>query len=137
MRAYCRQSSLAGTIEGQFDLITCFEVLEHMTEEEALAAIRNLTAATDAILFSSSPTDLTEPTHVNVRPTISWIRTFADCGFAPDLLFDGSFIAPHAFLLRRVAERPPEEVMAVFSELKIGRASCRERQRPIDHLHSS
>jgi len=134
MRAYCRQSSLASPIEGQFDLITCFEVLEHMTEEEALAAIRNLTAATDAILFSSSPTDLIEPTHVNVRPTISWMHAFADAGFAPDLRFDATFIAPHAFLLRRTAERPPEDVMVVYSELIRYRLVLADRQRRIDHL---
>ena len=134
MRAYCRQSSLASPIEGQFDLITCFEVVEHMTEEEALAAIRNLTAATDAILFSSSPTDLIEPTHVNVRPTISWMHAFADAGFAPDLRFDATFIAPHAFLLRRTEERPPEDVMVVYSELIRYRLVLADRQRRIDHL---
>lgn len=136
VRAYCRQASLASPIEGRFDLITCFEVLEHIPEEEALAAIRSMTAATDAILFSSTPTDLTEPTHVNVRPTISWIHAFADSGFAPDLLFDATFIAPHAFLLRRAVERPPEEAMVVFSELIRYRLTLADRQRQIDHLNN-
>src|ERR1019366_8066965 len=134
VRAYCRQASLASPIEGRFDLITCFEVLEHMSEEEALAAIRSMTAATDAILFSSTPTDLTEPTHVNVRPTISWIHAFADSGFGPDLLFDATFIAPHAFLRGGAVERPPEEAMVAFSELIRYRLTLADRQRQIDHL---
>ena len=136
IRAYCRQASLTDPIEGRFDVITCFEVLEHMPEEEALAAIRGMTTAADAILFSSTPTDLTEPTHVNVRPTISWLHAFADSGFAPDLQFDATFIAPHAFLVRRAVERPSEEVMVAFSELIRYRLTLADRQRQIDHLNN-
>ena len=71
MREYCRVGSIADPLEGSYDLVTCIEVLEHMPAAEAEAAIRNLTAVTDTILFSSSPDDFDEPTHINVRPPLS------------------------------------------------------------------
>jgi len=136
VQPYCRQASLTEPIEGRFDLITCMEVLEHIPDEEARATVRNLTGATDTILFSSTPTDLTEPTHVNVQPTISWLHQFAEHGFAPDLLFDASFIAPHAFLLRRVDEQPPEDVLVLFSEMIHYRLALADRHRQIEHLNN-
>ena len=36
----------------------------------------------DDILFSSTPDDFDEPTHVNVRPASWWIERFAERGFA-------------------------------------------------------
>jgi O-antigen biosynthesis protein len=136
MRPYCRQASLTEPIEGHYDLITCIEVLEHMPDEEARAAIRNLTGATSAILFSSTPSDLTEPTHVNVQPVICWLHQFAEHGFAPDLLFDASFISPHAFLVRRVDERMPEDVLVLFSEIVRYRLTLGDRHRQIEHLNN-
>jgi GT2 family glycosyltransferase/SAM-dependent methyltransferase len=136
MKPYCRLASLAEPIEGRFDLVTCIEVLEHMPDEEARAAMRNLTGATAAILFSSTPTDLTEPTHVNVQPTIGWLHQFAEHGFAPDLLFDAGFIAPHAFLLRRVDQRLPEDVLVLFAEIVRYRLILADRHRQIEHLNN-
>jgi 2-polyprenyl-3-methyl-5-hydroxy-6-metoxy-1,4-benzoquinol methylase len=76
MQPYCRCASLTEPIEGRFDLVTCFEVLEHIPDGAVQEAIRNLAAVTDTILFSSTPIELTEPTHINVRPTIGWLRLF-------------------------------------------------------------
>ncbi len=136
MQPYCRRASLTDRIDGRFNLVTCFEVLEHIAMEDARVAIRNLTAVTDAILFSSTPTDLTEPTHINVQPTIGWLRMFADSGFAPDLGYDASFVAPHAFLLRRVAEKYPDNVLVLFSELIRHKLTLTDRHRQLDHLHN-
>jgi glycosyltransferase involved in cell wall biosynthesis len=116
LQPYCRVSSLTEPIEGSFDLIACIEVLEHMPENEANQAIRNLCRATDAILFSSSPSDLTEPTHVNVRPIVSWLRLFSEQGFAPDVVFDASFVSPQAFLLRRRRNPLPIDTLMLFGE---------------------
>src|SRR5216684_1569414 len=80
MQAYCRVASLTEPIEGRYDLITCIEVLEHMPENQADQAIQNLCRAADVILFSSTPSDLSEPTHVNVRPVLSWLRLFSEQG---------------------------------------------------------
>jgi glycosyltransferase involved in cell wall biosynthesis/cellulose synthase/poly-beta-1,6-N-acetylglucosamine synthase-like glycosyltransferase len=117
MRAYCSVRSLAQPIPGApYDLLTCIEVLEHMPEEEARKAISGMTQATESILFSSTPEDFNEPTHVNVHSVIYWLRAFAEYHFYPDLLFDASFVAPHAFLLRRRVEGMPEDALLLFNQ---------------------
>jgi GT2 family glycosyltransferase/SAM-dependent methyltransferase len=136
MQPYCHQAPLTSPIEERFDLITCFEVLEHVAPEDAQAVIQNLTGATDTILFSSTPTGWMDPTHINVQPTIGWLRLFADSGFAPDLVFDASFVAPHAFLLRRVTERYPDDVLILFSGLIRYKLTLTDRHRQLDHLNN-
>lgn len=96
VRQYCSVGSVADPIEGRYDLITCIEVLEHMPEEEAHAAIASMCLATDRILFSSIPDDFDEPTHVNVHPLRYWVDAFAHCGFVPAFRVDATFLAPHA-----------------------------------------
>jgi methyltransferase family protein len=118
IREYCRLCSAAEPIEdGPYDLITCIEVLEHMSDADGRSAIECMTAATDVILFSSSPSDFVEPTHVNVRPLIYWLQAFQEHGFSPDLLFDASFVAPHAMLLRRQAQSHPPEILRLYAGL--------------------
>lgn len=136
MQPYCRRASLTEPIDGRFNLVTCFEVLEHIASEDAREVIRNLASVTDTILFSSTPVELTEPTHINVQPTIAWLRLFAENGFAPDLGFDAAFVAPHAFLLRRVTEPYPDEVLILFSELIRYKLTLTDRHRQLDHLHN-
>jgi O-antigen biosynthesis protein len=101
---FCEVGSIADKIEGTYDLVTCIEVVEHIPDAEALKAIANMTASTSTILFSSSPTDLTEPTHINVKPPIYWLMRFAEHGFAPDVLLDAGFLSPQAFVLRKSDE---------------------------------
>jgi hypothetical protein len=115
IRSQCAAGSLADPIAGRYDLVTCIEVLEHMPEEQALRAIRHITAVTDAVLFSSTPDDFTEPSHRKVQPVLYWLRAFAECGFHPDVSFDGSLIAARAFLVRRRAEATPEETRRSFA----------------------
>ena len=50
---------LTEELAGRYDLITCLEVLEHLTPTDALPAAANLCRHTDTILFSSSPDDVT------------------------------------------------------------------------------
>jgi GT2 family glycosyltransferase/glycosyltransferase involved in cell wall biosynthesis/SAM-dependent methyltransferase len=114
MRPYCRVGSLTDPIEREYDLVTCIEVLEHMPGDEVDRAIANLCRATNRILFSSTPGDFDEPTHFSVRPVMGWLRAFQTHGFVPDLLYDASFVSPHAFLLRRQTEPMPEETLALF-----------------------
>jgi SAM-dependent methyltransferase len=115
MVPYCRIASITDPITEHFDLVTCIEVLEHIPPEQTSRALESLCQCTDTILFSSSPTDLVETTHFNVRPTISWLRLFASLGFWPDVLFDAGFITPHAMLLRR-ARVPEDLLLTLFSE---------------------
>lgn len=143
LQQYCRVGSLTEPIEGSFDLITCIEVLEHMPESEAEQAIRNLCRATDAILFSSTPSDFSEPTHVNVRPIVSWLHLFSEQGFAPDVLFDASFVAAHAFLLRRRDPLPIDalvlfgEKLRIRAELARAQAELAQADRQLKDIYAS
>jgi 2-polyprenyl-3-methyl-5-hydroxy-6-metoxy-1,4-benzoquinol methylase len=129
MKPYCKAASITEPLVEKYDLITCIEVLEHMPESDSAVAIGNLTSATDTILFSSTPFDLDEPTHFSVRPTISWLEAFQSCGFCPDILYDASFVAPHAILLRRQPPLPLE-VLRAFSEIiRLRHVSIRNENR--------
>jgi len=116
MREHCKVASLVEPIEGHYDLIVCIEVLEHMPIDEAKIAISNFASATDTLLFSSTPYDFEEVTHVNVRPTLSWLKFFMSFGFVPDVLYDASFITPHAILFRK-GESVSDEMLTLFCEL--------------------
>jgi len=116
MQPYCRAVSLTEPINGHFDLITCIEVLEHMSAEDAVVAARNMCATCDVLLFSSTPSDFSEPTHVNVQPPIYWLKLFASLGFQPDLLLDCGFLTPHAMVLRKTEHSLPEEALVMFAD---------------------
>lgn len=115
LQPYCHVGSIADRIEGHYDLITCIEVLEHMPEAQAHRALENMTRAADTIVFSSTPYDVDEHTHFNVRPIISWLHLFREHGFAPDLGFDVNFVADHAILFRRSQEQLSDEVLRLYS----------------------
>ena len=134
MQAYCRCASLTEPIAGEYDLVTCFEVLEHIPETQVRQVLRNLTSVSDRILFSSTPTEMDTPTHVNVRPIISWLWLFAEFAFAPVLGFDASFIAPHAILLQRVAQVPTRDVLVLFADLIRYKLTLTDRHNRIAHL---
>ena len=112
VKPFCRQGSIAQPFGRRFDLITCIEVLEHMPTREAEDAVANFCTHTDDVLFSSSPLDYTEATHINVHPVEHWARLFAAHGFHRDVDFDASFIAPWAMRLRRTTATTPELVQA-------------------------
>jgi O-antigen biosynthesis protein len=131
LRCFCSVGSIADPINGRFDLITCIEVLEHMPEASAVKAIKAMAAATNRILFSSSPTDLEEPTHINVKPALWWLQVFAAEGFAPLMSFDPTFVTPHCVVLERVAEPPGDEILAGYSEIVRLRLQRAERDQII------
>ncbi len=54
IRAYCWVASVTDSIEGYYDLVTNIEGLEHVTENEALRAIENMTGHASQILFSTT-----------------------------------------------------------------------------------
>jgi SAM-dependent methyltransferase len=101
VRHRLRVVSATEPIEGRYDLITCIEVLEHMTLPEAQRAIDVMCAATDRILFSSSPADFHESTHVNTNPTAQWAAWFAERGFYRRGDADASFLTAWAILFER------------------------------------
>jgi SAM-dependent methyltransferase len=113
VRAFCRQGSIAEPFAQRVDLVVCIEVLEHMARPEADAAIDNFCAHTDDVVFSSSPNDHREPTHVNVRPPEDWAELFARHRFFRDPDFDAGVISPWAVRFRKSSE-PLQRVVRGF-----------------------
>ncbi len=64
---------------------------EHLERADAEAAIANSWSVTRTVLFSSTPSDFSEPTHVNVCPPIAWIELLAAQGFGPTCSPTGRF----------------------------------------------
>src|SRR5688572_28513672 len=130
VRPFCRQASVCDPLSDRYDLIISIEVLEHMAPAEAQAAIANLCAHTDDVLFSSSPFDFAEATHTNVRPPEYWATEFARHGFYRDVDFDASFITTWAVRFRRrndPAHRVIGDYERGFSQIVIERNELRKR----------
>lgn len=110
---YLKQGSIAEEIDGHYDLIVSIEVLEHMNPAEADAAVANFCRHADDVLFSSSPLDYRETTHVNVRQPEYWAEQFARHNFVRDVDFDASFVTPWAVRFRRITE-PMHRIVAGY-----------------------
>ncbi len=101
IRPYCWVGSVAEPFPQKYDLIVCIEVLEHLPLPEAERAAANFCQHSDDILFSSTPFDYKEATHVNVQAPEYWGELFARHGFFRDVDFDASFVTPWAARFRR------------------------------------
>jgi len=101
LREHLEVRDLAQPLERRYDLITCVEVLEHMSPVDAQAAVAHLCAATDTVVLSSTPEDFREPTHINVRPAAAWAQDFATHGFFRRSDVDASFLSPWAVVFTR------------------------------------
>jgi SAM-dependent methyltransferase len=106
VRAYCSSASITDELDRDFDLIACIEVVEHLPAHLGREAIENLARHTDSILFSSTPDDFDEPTHLNVQPTAHWVEEFGRLGFFRNFDFDATVVAPHAMHLVRAGQTP-------------------------------
>ena len=98
VRAYCAVGSLVDPLPAHFperyDLVTCIEVVEHMRPADGAAAVRRLASLGDRVMFSSSPVDYGEVTHVNVQPPEHWSALFALAGYFRSVDFPGGFPTP-------------------------------------------
>jgi GT2 family glycosyltransferase len=103
LRSFCHVGSITDEITGHYDLITCTEVMEHLPAWLAPAAVGNLCRHADAVLFSSTPDDFDEPSHLNVEPGSYWAVLFLHEGFIRDVDVDVNFVGSHAVLFRRRA----------------------------------
>jgi SAM-dependent methyltransferase len=96
IRPFLTVGSITEPLSKSYDLITCFEVLEHMTPQDADQAIANLCASTVELIVSSTPLHYRDPTHTNIHPQEYWTERFARYGFIRDVEYDGLYIAPWA-----------------------------------------
>lgn len=136
LKPYVAQGSISDPINGTFDLVTCVEVLEHMPPDEGRKAIENLCRAAPKVLFSSSPDDFNEETHINVQPAIYWMRLFADYNFGPVANFDGSFLCPWAVLFELRKTRPTDEELEAQARLvQVKLDNAEAMQRAHEHNH--
>lgn len=125
IRPYCKVASIEdeSVYEGQYDLITCIEVLEHVTEDMAENAIKFMCRHSKQILFSSSPTDFDEPTHINVKPPDYWDNLFSKYGFKKTEESWQKIVAKHAVIYRSVELeelRKIKQTLDQLTELKDG-----------------
>jgi SAM-dependent methyltransferase len=100
-RDFVRIGSVTDALPERVDLITCIEILEHVDAATGDTAIATFCAHTDTVLFSSSPDDHDEATHLNVQPPHYWAARFAQHGFYRDLSVDARIVATWAAVFRR------------------------------------
>lgn len=130
VREFCWSGSLVDDLSRKFDLIVTIEVLEHIAPSDAERAIANICDHTGDVLFSSTPFDRKELTHVNVQPPEYWAEQFARHGFFRDVDFDASFITPWAARFRKRTEplhRIVRDYERRFAALEIERNEIRKR----------
>lgn len=116
IKPYCHVHSLANSnwpdaLPTNYDLIVSIEVLEHLYAEDGKKAISSLCNKTDAILFSSTPNDFEDRTHVNVQQREYWAGIFADNGFYDKVFYDASYVSPQALLFSKT-----EDSLSVIKE---------------------
>ncbi len=68
----------------RFDLVTCFEVAEHIEPEWAIMFVRNVTDMSSRILASFAPPGQGGHYHVNCQPMSYWEKLFGVFGFVRD-----------------------------------------------------
>lgn len=106
IREYCVVGSVVdeeypASFPERFDLIVCIEVLEHIQPEEGEKAIRNFCRRSDRVLFSSTDTDISDVTHVNVQRKEYWARLFAKEGFFRDVQQRPWYVSAQADVYQR------------------------------------
>ena len=116
--AVCRiQDELPQDFPKQFDLITNIEVMEHLDESECAAAVKNLCSHTKRIIFSSTSTDLEDPTHINVNKIDYWAEKFAENGFYNNIENRPEYISADAYCFE-YSDRPAKYIAFYEKALK-------------------
>lgn len=69
---------------GQYDMVLCLEVLEHVEHEFADTIIYNFNNMSDKILTSAAPPGQKGHYHVNCQPKEYWEQKFAKRGYHRD-----------------------------------------------------
>ena len=116
IRPFCVMGSLTDPLPAvlpqKYDLVVTIEVLEHLTAEDGRAAIRNLCGLSDRVLFSSTPDDFDDVTHINVQQREYWAELFAREGFYDDIFCRPTWVSPQAVLFHKSEEIP--QIVAAY-----------------------
>lgn len=100
IKPYCVAQSITKPLPEnfpkKFDIVFSAEVLEHIYEDEVEDAIANIANAADVFLFCSTPDDIEDPTHVNVRQPEYWAKLMAKHGMYRRLDYNAEFLTPYA-----------------------------------------
>lgn len=136
IRPYCWVASATDPIKREYDLITCIEVLEHVSESEARHAIENMAGCASRILFSSTPYDLDEPTHINVRPISYWVDLFAEYSLYPNIGADMGFVSPQAMFFCKSEKKWQDSVLDLYVRTIEQKVGLHQNQQSIQDLSS-
>ena len=128
--------TLGQPLERKYDLIMCIDVLEQLSPANAEAALENLCAATDRVLFSSTPFEYAAPANVNVHAPEDWSAQFARQGFVRNLEYDASFVTPWAALYERSHTLLPEVVRTYDRAWWQLRLEVRQVREKVLELHA-
>lgn len=135
-------ASATEPISGRYDLVSCIEVLEHLSPADAQLAIDRMTEVTDRILFSSSPGDHDEPTHINTHATEQWAAWFAERHFFRRADLDMGMIAPWSVVFERgeptvheLTQRYEQLYSRARTELVDKRTALLDAHRRVQTLH--
>jgi hypothetical protein len=115
---YCHRASVTDPLDARYDLICCIEILEHLQHDDAERAVDNFTTHTDRILFSSTPEDVVEPTHVNVRTPGDWVHMFARHSFVPRPLSGSTVVSAQAIVFETADSTSPTELAEQYETVR-------------------
>ncbi len=108
VKPYCFVHSITDELPNnmpqKFDLVITIETLEHLFPDEGSKAIKNLCKYSDTIIFTSTPSDIENLTHLNVQQAEYWCKEFAKNSFFRDHILPMDFICEHAMLFKRKKE---------------------------------
>lgn len=90
----------------EFDLVIAIEVLEHLYEEEGLAAIERICQLSGKIIVSTTSTAINDLTHLNVQQAEYWVKQFARHGFYNQVDYMGDYISKDTYCFRREKDIP-------------------------------
>lgn len=121
-------------LSGRYDLVSCLDVVERLDPRVAQSVIDATCAATDRVVFSSSPDTYGEPLHVNVHPVQDWAAAFAEQGFFRRTDVNLDLVADHAVLFERADLQPRDLVHRYESTLVPLSRELRERREALARL---
>lgn len=108
VQEFCFEHSITKPLPSRvpetYDLVVVTEVLEHLFPEEGELAIENLCKYSDTIVFSSTPSDVEDRTHVNVQQPEYWAEMFYNNSFAKNFIFDMTTLSPWCVVYEKFSD---------------------------------